>query len=138
MPSLFITDGYTEDGYIAGVPGVMPALRFRFRPATSLERGMVADAARGDAKQYHQTLSEVIAKHLVSWDAEVEISTKYVEILKPAAFDVLGNIVLGYRASDIDPNWSQTKKDEYNLQLKKAAKEAVPAPIQEQAEAAKN
>jgi hypothetical protein len=110
-------DGYTESGYIAAVPRLHGALRFAYRPALIEERSQLLDAAaRLKAPLYDRHLAVFVADKLISWDledavgTEVPIAAESLLRTQPELFAKLHRIVLGARASDVDPAWpSETK-----------------------------
>jgi hypothetical protein len=115
----FISDTCTLPGYIAGSPGLYPALRFRYRPATMPERaGIIAQQHEQPAKEFAGSAATVMAQKIVSWElpdgvAPVpSITVESVLSLHAELFRRLYLIVLGYDASAVDPAWPAEISDE--------------------------
>lgn len=111
-------DGYTEPGYIDPQPLLHGALRFSFRPMITEERAKLLAAVEnmsGDA--YDRMAADMMAKKLVEWDLvdakgePVPISARIVLRLKPALFNTLYKIMLGFDATDRDPDWQDETAD---------------------------
>lgn len=120
-------DGYTEEGYIKAVPQIHNALRFTFRPLLWEERTRMlaaADAAtdKGQTDKYDRQIATMLSKHLTSWSLtdgrkdeakEVPINVDIIRRLKPKLALSLYYVVMGLQASDIDPDWPEEKKSEF-------------------------
>jgi hypothetical protein len=119
MPCVsFIADGYTQPGYIQPAANLHEALRFRFRPVLSAQRSALIEAAeRSQAGEFDQRARELLAEQLVEWDLvdpagqPVEIAREAVDRLQPELFLKLYRIVLGYSASDVDPDWPTEQQE---------------------------
>lgn len=100
-----IDDGYTEDGFIAAVPGLHPELRFTYRPVRREERATWGRGLEGcnPAAQTRKT-NELLAKHVASWSAVAPITAENVGRLRQTLFDKLFAVVMQERASDFDAN----------------------------------
>ena len=108
----FISDACTLDGYLAASPGLYPALRLRFRPATLSERaGMTDRQHEHSAGEFARGAAALMAQKIVSWEVldaaspAPQISAESVLSLHAGLFRRLYLVVLGYEASDIDPAW---------------------------------
>ena len=122
MRSDYINDGYTEEGFIAAVNTPLRLhgeLRFTYRPFTVEDRSQLTYGLRNVAPHLHNRKYAIeAAKKLVAWslrdasDKPVEIKPETVYLIHPALFDRLIDILLGYKGSDIDPLWAESKKDE--------------------------
>lgn len=106
----YISDGYEEDGYIAELPGLFPALRFKYRPMLVEARDTLAQALSSRRpSESHKALSAAMASRIVNWDASdatgkpLPIEPVTFQHLRPRLFDRLYAIVCGDSASDIDP-----------------------------------
>lgn len=115
----YINDGYTEEGFVAAVPGLHGELRFTFRPFTVEERAQVTNGLRNVQPHLHNRKYAIeAAKKITAWslrdgaDKPVEVKADTVYAIRPALFDRLIDILLGYKPSDIDPQWAEAKKDE--------------------------
>jgi hypothetical protein len=112
MPSAFIDDGYTLDGYIAENPGLYPAVEFQYRPMTRRETAVLeGDIMRTrDAEAGETEAAKVVARKLVSWNLvdragkPVPISADNLLRLQPVLGGTLLEIVRGRRASDRKPD----------------------------------
>lgn len=118
MRSDYINDGYTEEGYIALVPGLHGELRFTFRPFLVEERSQVTAGLREVKAELHNRKYAIeAAKKVVAWNLTdsggkaVEVKADNVYRLRPALFDRLIDIMLGMKPSDIDPLATPAKKD---------------------------
>src|SRR6185312_3673249 len=125
----FISDGYTQPGYVQSAERLHGSLRFRYRPVLSEERGRLADAAAATtAAGYLRQIAALLAEKLVAWDLAdslgnpVETSAANVLRIQPELLLKLQQIVLGAAASDADPLWS----DE---QLNRHAEEELAATV---------
>lgn len=123
---LFIDDGYNVPGYVKAEPGLYPELRFVYRPCLHEERTQYWDwesrhealqleadraAAVGDraprfkldplAKTVKR--AELLAAHLVSWQAPAPLNAAWVRKLHPNLLDRAFRIVLGVDPPDEDP-----------------------------------
>lgn len=134
-------DGYTEPGYIAGVPGLHPRpLRFTFRPPLPEERVEHA-AALEQLKGVQEQLAchAFIAEKLKTWDhvdkdgKPIPVSAVNVGRMKPALVNLLYAIVAGYAASEIDPDWGEETKQEVVAVAYQSAKfDAMPGEVRQQ------
>lgn len=104
----FLEDGYTQDGYIAEVARLHPAVSFTYRPALYEEREAWrrAGAKAFDAKADTKLAADLIVGHITGWDvkkrdgAAVDLKADNVARLHPAILRKLLEIVLGYEPSD--------------------------------------
>jgi hypothetical protein len=115
MPA-WIPDGYSGKGFIAAVPRLYEAVRFRYRPvpldegSDFLESGYSCTAGQANKKT-----AELLAKHLISWDLklangqELPITADTLMHLNRVVFGKMAAIVLGQVASDEDPEDSASE-----------------------------
>jgi hypothetical protein len=115
MLGLIEDDGYTEDGYIAEVPRLHPALRFRFRPMLSTERAQaMRDMGKAinspNAKQSEIISAKLMAERILEWDLKdgsgniVPVTADMILRVKPQLSNRLyAIVVLGTAPSDEDP-----------------------------------
>jgi hypothetical protein len=115
----YFEDGYTRPGYIAPLPLMHAGLRFTYRPALVEERSQLNDAARQLASHlYDRHVAAFTSEKLVVWDLTdsenqpVPISPRALLRLHPEVFVRLSRIVLGWIASDVDPDWPQETSDQ--------------------------
>ncbi len=107
----YIDDGYTEDGYIAAIPGLHGEFRFTFRPMLVAERSTVLGKHVLDLPESQQdiTFAKAMASRLKSWSLvdkngkPVPINQDVAMRLKPALFRRLFAIIAGTEAADPDP-----------------------------------
>lgn len=100
----FIEDGYTLEGSIPEKPGVHSALRFKYRPVLAEERSTFRRAALSDqdVANYGKRMVDLIAKHLIEWDAllaggcEAAVTRPLVAKLHPDLVDGIFDIIMGY------------------------------------------
>jgi len=102
---VFIDDGYTEAGYIAAVPGLHGALRFKFRPMTRMERmGNLSRLSKcRDDEQAEQKAVEFLAKRILEWDAGRPVTVAALKGLHPELLTRLAQVVNSFSPSDPDP-----------------------------------
>lgn len=114
----YFHDGYTQPGYIAAAPLLHGSLRFCYRPALVEERSQVSDAAvELKSHLYDRHVAAFAAGKIVSWDLAdaaghaVPIAADALLRLQPELFVKLHRIVLGWVASDVDPEWPAETSD---------------------------
>jgi len=129
-----IRDGYSRPGYIAKVPYLHPALRFRFRPMLVAERDeLIAASNRLTPQQLSAAMAKAVATRIIDWDlthdgVPVERSAENVSRLQPNLFDRLFWIISGSQVSggrnvsDVDPKWPN---DERNSEADAALEAAI-------------
>lgn len=116
-------DGYTELGYIAARPGLHGMLRFKFRPVCVSDQSQWVkgnDSLSGPA--WSKKCATLMAARIVSWSETITdangiesarpVTPAAILRLKPALFTRLYGILLGTDPSDLDPDWSDTERDE--------------------------
>ena len=115
-----IPDGYTrDDGYIARVPRLHPALRFSYRPALVSDRSDIFRAIRNaeTAREGEQIAARATAARVLSWNVttpkgeEVEPNADEILRLSPELNSRLFQIVMGTEASDEIPGTEGTTDD---------------------------
>lgn len=118
-------DGYTLPGYLDAVPGLHPALRFRYRPVTPEERIEIIQITEAKpAKVARKMLAQLLADRLSEWNVpntdaaksesgESEpITPQFLESFKfPPWNRLLGIIIYSSDVSDIDPEWSRDDRE---------------------------
>jgi hypothetical protein len=132
MRSDYISDGYTEEGYIAEQPGMNGELRFTFRPFLIDERAVITNGAEKlDVAMRERKYAAAVASKLKSWTLLdgggklVEITPETVAHVNPPVLVRLTDIVMKMRPSDIDPRWGDKTKSE----VSNAAFDAVVAGV---------
>jgi hypothetical protein len=115
----FIGDGYTEQGYIAEVPRLHPAMRFKFRPFLQEDRSrLLNENDKLKAIQATANTAVKLADKLIEWDLKdaagepVTKDDKSIRRLKPALYMRLLGIVMGLDASDEDPDAKAATDDD--------------------------
>ena len=128
-----IEDGYTESGYIAAVPQLHPALRFRFRPLLTEERtAFLKSIANTDRSQQDKKATALVKDRLQEWDlcgrdgAVVPLTADVIKRLKPRLFERLFGIVLGSDAPDEDPEANQEDRDQLSADKETAQQAGQP------------
>lgn len=134
-PSAYIPDGYTESGYVAGIPRLYPPVAFEYRPMLPGERARalkLSDTAQyADAADAEVGAANAILKHIVRWDvvddkgAELPVSVKSLLHLRPSLNTQIFNIVLGLRPSDPTPK--EMTGDDQQPNKYQSLMEGVPA-----------
>ena len=106
----FIPDGYTLRGYIAAVAGIHCALRFEYRPTTSLENKKVLEGAPSEEVS-EERFRKMLAEKIVSWDMTNPKECKVVPVtvenmgrIQPKLRSTLVDIVMGWKSSDPAPS----------------------------------
>lgn len=106
----FIREGEVEAGYIAAVPRLCDAVRFRYRPMRHAERSIIQDEVeKAKGGQASRVKAKALAEFITEWDVKdqsgevVEISAANVARLRPPLFDALFAICEGRIPSDPDP-----------------------------------
>jgi len=110
----FISDGYTQQGYIAQVTGLHGALSFEFRPILAEERAVYYSPKTQalPADQQEKAACKLLAAKLASWTlvdaagACVPINAENVSRVRPALQGKLWRIVAG-----LDPTESTEEAD---------------------------
>jgi hypothetical protein len=108
--SLFISDGYTERGFIAGADWE-PGLRFRYRPMLPEEVAeFLENIARYKAKAAEQLTAKTVGGRLISWDLvdadnnPVPVSHENLLRLHRRYYLRAVAIVMGHEAGDKEPD----------------------------------
>lgn len=102
--SIFIDDGYTLSKEIEAVPGIHPAMSVEYRPALAVKRAELGVVAgRGDAAKITEFENELLAKHIVRYDAGDiggELKKADAGRMIPTLRNKLISLVLGYEPAD--------------------------------------
>ena len=98
----FIDDGQYVTGYIEGVKGLHPALRFEYRPTLYAERTKLMKRVNSDQADVTEEAAYV-AGRMQSWNAGREPTKDNILALPASLTAKLINVVTGYVASDDDP-----------------------------------
>jgi hypothetical protein len=133
MTSAYCDDGYTLDGYLKEAPGLYPAVRFRYRPATPSERVAMFDGFDNlPANDKLQRIAGQMAKNVLSWDVK---DSKGVPVrcnqplsykkLPCALYDKLQEVVFQISAPDIDPD-KAAEKEQADAESAGFAEEGTP------------
>jgi hypothetical protein len=104
-------DGYERGGYIAEVPGLHMAIRFRFRPLTAPAVADASDKIRRATTpgKGEELAAALVAKRVVSWNfsddegKELKITAETCSRQVAALKNRMLQIVLGYDPGDADP-----------------------------------
>ncbi len=127
-------DGYTEEGFIKGSPGLHGDLRFEFRPFIAEARSKLLRTQQEMAEEKRDvSIAQALVEHLVSWDlrdakgGQIKVTVDVARRLKPILFYRLWAILLGTEASDLDPEWDDDEATE-QVAIEEIA-QAMPAPV---------
>jgi len=108
--SLIPSDGYTEHGYLTGIPHLYAELRFDYRPATLRQQSLFFEAASKLAgMKFRNAQAAFVKTQLVSWSMKdkdgvaVPITEANLIQLKPKLFNRFFDVVIGNEPSDDDP-----------------------------------
>lgn len=96
----FIDDGFTQEGYIAGVERLHPPLSFSFRPMTHADTEKFVALAAREGSVMADTYAKFIEKHVVSWSLSRPCKQAIVCRLRPSMLKKLFGIVSGGVPSD--------------------------------------
>lgn len=116
-----VSDGYTELGYIAAVPGLHPAVEFRYRPVLfeQFDAHRAAYMAPPNFKSRHMVPPAVIKEYVKSWDITdpesgqtVSITASSVARLNVAVMERMFWIVLGSQPRDLREGEVLGKEDQ--------------------------
>jgi hypothetical protein len=100
----FISDGYTELGYIAAVDGMHGKLRFTFRPLLPEEVDEVqAVLSQDNVARSHEIIRGVLVRQVKSWSDDLPVSADSLRTIRPSLWNRLYLIVSGQQPSDPDP-----------------------------------
>lgn len=109
MYASYISDGYTEHGFIKDMPGLHQALRFDFRPMTVADRDDWQSITDGEVPaEQAKITSRVISKKIIKWNLKdhqgqpIPVSSDAITRLKPALYVRLVAIISGSGPSDTD------------------------------------
>lgn len=114
----FIDDGYTEEGFIAAVPGFHGSLAFTYRPLLAETRDKLQRAQMTDVEKGHKIAREELSRAIKSWDlsdrngTKVQIAPANIARLRPMLQDKLYGIVTGQMASDLKPDVTPAADEE--------------------------
>lgn len=105
-------DGYTESGYIAAIPNLHAAVRFKFRPMLAEQRAawIVEREKLKPGAQQTRKGAELLAARTLEWDLKKEngepIPPTLPNVLRlnPLLLARLVNIYCGVDAYDDDPD----------------------------------
>ena len=105
-------DGYTEPGFVRGVPGLHPDCGFAFRPTLTEEVEKLLGATEDKPGQVIEQLhARAIAGHITTWDLAdaagkaLPITVANVLRLKRRLLQRFRAIVIFGEPTDINPTW---------------------------------
>lgn len=111
MHSGYISDGYTERAFIAGIPRLHPPVHLTYRPFLQEERHrLLTENGKLPPAKASLNTANVLAKKIQSWDLAdakgepVKVDAEAIRRLKPALLSRLVEIVMGLEPSDEDPD----------------------------------
>ena len=108
-----INDGYTRTSIFRAVPNQLPALRFKWRPATTLEKSQYIDYI-GDTSSADEArkMMECLVKHLCSleeapnekdkWSTIEPTQENLLMLLPPLSRRLVQVVIWGDQAPDLD------------------------------------
>lgn len=109
------SDGYTEHGYIREIPGLSPAVRFKFRPSSHEEIANFQHVQRTSKHpQNVVAAAKFVGSKIVEWDLTdandepLPKTTRSVLSLKEVLYDRLLAIITGMDSSDVEPGANPT------------------------------
>lgn len=142
METFTIEDGYSQSAYIAAVPNLHPALRFKFRPMLTEDRDTITDALQSkNVAETHKTLVGAMVSRVVSWSATnskgepLPVDAVSIRRLRPRLFDRMYYIVTGRESGDTDPEQSDAAyRADSDAALQAAIKGTTMADVREAAD----
>lgn len=116
MPG-FISDGYTQDGYIAAERGLYEDFNFEFRPMTRTEIAILSKDILKESNPQQQEFiaAKTVRKHIMSWDLKderdeiVSLNTENIRRMHPMLFSRVYQILQGNDVGDVKPNDSDSQ-----------------------------
>lgn len=126
MASPFISDGYTEKGYLAPY-GEIPAIRFSYRPTTRAQLNAYLERVGGKKESAAGAIeADELAKKITEWSiaddsgAQWPIKPENLLRLRSPVYNRLAQIVLYGAMSDADPEAPQPDDSEVTRILEAA------------------
>lgn len=134
-------DGYNEKFYVAPEPGIHGSIRGTFRPASKPARSKHTQRCEKlTDEEADKATAEEVAPRILTW-SEVDkdgqprpITPETVLGIKPALFQILTGMVMGYVPTDLDPTWPKEEQDAYRAAIKELKDARAARDVQEQAE----
>lgn len=115
----FIPDGYTREGYVEGVRGLYPSVRFTYRPMGNLQRGPAIAAIKTATPAGAESFTaKMLEQRVLKWDITDEhgdpwpVTYENCCRIQPHLFTQMYLIVIGERASDPLPLDSEQSEEE--------------------------
>ena len=119
----FISDGYTETGFIAAVDGLHGELRFTFRPMLPEEVDEVqAVLDQEHVARSHEIIRGVLVRHIKSWSDGLPVTADSLRTIRPSLWNRLYLIVSGRQASDPDPKATPQERSSWVNDVLEAGK----------------
>jgi hypothetical protein len=110
-------DGYSEPFYIEGVPRLYGAIRGRRRPIHGRLLSRLREKIRRLSEEAaDEEACKLCAEHLESWDQvdrsgkPIEVSPRAVVDLQPVLRFRFLQILQGFEATDVDPEWTPEER----------------------------
>ena len=109
----YIHDGYTIDGFIKGMEGNYPDVRFKFRPVDFKTRNRIFGRVNLASDDNSATMAQTIAGRVVEWDLKklkalgseelvaVELAASEVLRLSPRLVVELFDVVMGSQSPGV-------------------------------------
>lgn len=122
---VFIEVGYTRPFYIAPIPGAHGMVRGFYKPMLPEQSAAITDArTEPKTEKWYRKCASLIVHHLVNWsltmkdehcpeEIQRDITAANLLRLHPAILRRLIDIVSGYGASDMDPEWPSEEKQQH-------------------------
>ena len=119
----FISDGYTEPGYIAAVDGMHGELRFTYRPMLPEEVDQIqAVLDQENVARSHEAIRGVLVRQVKTWSDALPVTADSLRTIRPALWNRLYLIVSGRQPSDPDPTATPEQRSEWVANVLEAGK----------------
>lgn len=132
----WITDGFTRSAYVRERKHQHPAVRFVYRPPLTKERAILRHEAQNcKPDEAEELAARTVCKYVKRWDLRDHQDKpagltvhNLLNHVDPDIFAAIANIVLGFRTTDIDPEWTDEATEDArrrNLELVFGKEDAV-------------
>lgn len=108
----FIADGYTQEGFITGTPGLTEDFGFQFRPSTAHENQILQgewERSGNNGEAVSLATAKFLEKHIVSWSgrwpdgSQVPVSVDSIGRMRGRLRLAVLDVIQGGRVADDRP-----------------------------------
>ncbi|MBS0207147.1 MAG: hypothetical protein JSS49_30090 [Planctomycetes bacterium] len=122
--SAVISDGYTRQAFIQGIPFTTPDVHFSYRPILAAQLAMIRrEMSKASGSGLAVIQAKTIEKYVSEWDIKdangvsLPITSAAAMNIAPEIFDAVSGIMLGLRYTDISPDWPKIDDEETGSSL---------------------